>query len=629
MPLLSILKKILDSRNEKPTKPICQDAPVQTTIIGEMGDMMISAGEKTLLLVNNRTVGLWMTEGAYDYCHVSDEYGHEHMRNYLIDNLDELYKYLLIPSHNDLYLLNITDSTNRGGWIGSEPFWSTYCAEMIDVFRSIIFRFVKENTIDEKVSLIIVCSSKGTSAGGRHLSQLLKEEGFKVSIVVQQFSEMFANSQCKKYQDDITFYKENFDTTLVDESAYTKRPSVTSFGSLLETFNDYRYELIRLAKEGRKVNCTSIIESLKKEKTQCGEPFPMISRTANVRLNQYGQVRTLVDIVKHLNQQNQYTNLDTLLSDFNSVLEKYRSRGTIDNDVITFTIGAIKSSFGLHSETPYLDFNRFISFLDYDTCGDDIPTLDAIYSRRAKTKLIRLVEILNEIRRYTNSDELINDLTEVVSNEEMDDPFLYFKSYPRHFFLVGLKSMWNEMTTDGVLNNDLLEDIIFTNHEKRLQTYELRCLIGMDFEDDGPCHPEVYFPKQLGTAPIYVEYPFISEGCSSTPILVKSCGEGKGPNRSPELYEFEVVRRIIERECELGNYVDINGHYIPVYDYRLKKVVNGWYLYPQIRNTRPVFNNNYGRIRFRGEREKCRYINKIIGEAKYYDIWKSLEKKSR
>ena len=52
-----------------------------------MGDMMISVGGKTLLLImDGRKVGLWMTEGAYDYCHISDEKGHDHMRNYLNEN---------------------------------------------------------------------------------------------------------------------------------------------------------------------------------------------------------------------------------------------------------------------------------------------------------------------------------------------------------------------------------------------------------------------------------------------------------------------------------------------------------------------------------------------------------------
>ena len=84
-----------------------------------------------------------------------------------------------------------------------------------------------------------------------------------------------------------------------------------------------------------------------------------------------------------------------LLNDLKSVLEKYSQRGTIDSDVINFTIQAIKQSFGTHCESPFLDFDRFISLIDWDTYSEDISTLDAIYSRRAKTKLLRIVELLN------------------------------------------------------------------------------------------------------------------------------------------------------------------------------------------------------------------------------------------
>lgn len=629
MSLLSILKNIFSTHKVTHSSVDPNEDLVDKSLVGQMGDMMISVGGKTLLLImDGRKVGLWMTEGAYDYCHISDEKGHEHMRNYLNENLDDLYNYLLIPASDELYLLNIIDCTCRGGWCGSEPFWSAHCAEMIDVFRSIILRFVEENAISRNVSLIIVCSSEGTSAAGQYLSLMLKEQGYNISILVQQFSEMYANPQYKKYTEDIAFYKENFDTILVDESACTKRPMITSYDSLLESFNDYRYELIQQAKDKQNAMAINLFENLSKGESQNEEPFPMISRTADIRLSQYGQVRTLADIVKHLNLHKHYTNVENLLNDLKSVLEKYSQRGTIDDDVINFTIQAIKQSFGTHCESPFLDFDRFISLIDWDTYSEDVSTLDAIYSRRAKTKLLRIVELLNEIKRYTNCKELINDLTEVVSNEEMDDPFLRYRSYPLYFFMEGIKNMWDVMTSNGILNNYLLEQVIFTNHEKRLQTYERRCVIGLDFEDDGPCHPEVYFPKQLGTAPIYVEYPFITESCSSTPILVKSCGEGKGPNRCPELYEFEVVRRIIEKECDLGNYVEIDGFYIPIHDYRIEKVGHGYSIYPKVYNTRPIFSDYYGRIRFAGERDKCNYIDKIISKANLYNVWKSLEKQS-
>jgi hypothetical protein len=78
---------------------------------------------------------------------------------------------------------------------------------------------------------------------------------------------------------------------------------------------------------------------------------------------------------------------------------------------------------------------------------------------------------------------------------------------------------------------------MFEQHEEKVNQLGINKVIKMDYQDDGPCHPEVYFPNKLGTAPVYV----LDNRCGQS-SYVKSCGEGKGPNSDPYFYE----RRLLE-----------------------------------------------------------------------------------
>jgi hypothetical protein len=96
---------------------------------------------------------------------------------------------------------------------------------------------------------------------------------------------------------------------------------------------------------------------------------------------------------------------------------------------------------------------------------------------------------------------------------------------------------------------------MFEQHDEKVKKYGLSKVIEMDFQDDGPCHPEVFFPKKIGTAAVYVGD---SRGattigrCTANPTTIyqnyiKSCGEGTGPNRDPYYYEKELLRIVEEK----------------------------------------------------------------------------------
>ena len=72
----------------------------------------------------------------------------------------------------------------------------------------------------------------------------------------------------------------------------------------------------------------------------------------------------------------------------------------------------------------------------------------------------------------------------------------------------------------------------------------LEALVDAHYSDDGPCHPEVFFPNTedfYGPVLVAVE---------NERKYIESCGEGKGPNRYPYRYEQALLQRIIDKRTE-------------------------------------------------------------------------------
>ena len=327
-------------------------------------------------------------------------------------------------------------------------------------------------------------------------------------------------------------------------------------------------------------------------------PFPEISRHASLRLMQQGQTRTLADIAMCLNDQHHYSDLESLMRDFDNTIEAYIERGTVSIESCEAIRNLIlENATALFSSDGYLDFDKFIEMVDDLSTSNENNPLEVIYSRREKTKLLRLAALLNDIVHYTTANELMSDLCSIATgrfncgdNRYMNDSF----HYPLYFFKRGLEHVWSEIQENGYMNNGLLEQKMFTEHEEKVEELGLKRVIRNDYFQDGPCHPEVYFPKRMGTAPVYVLDEHYRDHCTGEPLFVKSCGEGKGPNAHSTLYDMNLVMRIINRECAKGKYEKKREYYIPVGD-----------------DTKPVFNQWHGVMEFDILADKSRFLQKI------------------
>lgn len=329
--------------------------------------------------------------------------------------------------------------------------------------------------------------------------------------------------------------------------------------------------------------------------------FPKMSRPAQLRLYQHGQTRTLADIAKALNDIHHFENISDFIEVFQETILNYIKRGTVSNDVcMAFREALRQNEDMLFSKKSHLDFDKLIDIIDNAKYGKGESTLDTIYSWREKTKLLRLAALLNQIKQYTDADSLANDLMVIVTGRfacgdttRMNDTF----HYPLIFFTHGIKEVWNEILKDGHMSNDLLEEKMFTEHERKVKEYGLKKVIEMDFYQGSGCHDDVYPPKRIGTAPVYTIDLSYNEHCTGFGSLAKSCGEGKGPNGYDSLYEFSLVKCILRMECAAGEYDCRDGYYYPLKNF-----------------TKPVFMEGRGILRFSLIYDKCYLIESLMTE---------------
>lgn len=308
----------------------------------------------------------------------------------------------------------------------------------------------------------------------------------------------------------------------------------------------------------------------------------------------YGMTRTFADIILGLNEEKRYTSPDQALSDLGAYLQRFKEQG---DDIAFISIRILQNI--LHGDSEIfangiLNVSRLREIVfEYETF---LPAYDKAYDFYCREKLVNLVAYLNEFRRYSNPEELRTDLfhnTDVLkfSHCSPNQEFYYFlmggataMDYPVQFFVRAIRELWSSITTDGILDAQKMRNVMFGNHEESIRQYGFEETIKRDFVSDSPCHPEVFVPKTMGTAPIYVKE-------EDAGRYIRSCGEGKGPNAIPDWLEFQIAKQILEND---KSYKLIGSYYIPKYD-----------------NTLPVYGEYSGRLVFNTQEEKIKFIEDV------------------
>lgn len=313
-----------------------------------------------------------------------------------------------------------------------------------------------------------------------------------------------------------------------------------------------------------------------------------------LKIKTYGQTRTLVDMLIELNKKNHYNSPEQALQDLYRHLEHIR----IDGDDVAFncSVRNFGSSMMTCFENGVLNITKLESILYHDFYTD----IDKVYAKYVVEKSIKIIAYLNDFRRYNSYELLIKDFIAATGGvnhcgSNLADYYFSFGSpsgnYVFHYLNFYLSNFWNEFSTDGILDNHKFFDFMIGRHARGIRKYGLEAVIRRNYKSDS-CHTEVYFPYRGGAAPVYVETKLYSDAGwhANKRIFVKSCGEGKGPNGIANLFEFERILPILDKDVK---YQHIGRYYIPKKDYTL-----------------PVFDEWFGRILFETSEAQKLFIEK-------------------
>lgn len=302
----------------------------------------------------------------------------------------------------------------------------------------------------------------------------------------------------------------------------------------------------------------------------------------------YGVSRTFADVVISLNRQTRFRSAQDALN----ALQQYFQRFVDMGDDVAFV--AVRTFWSVIREPElFADGKLNVDLLrekifNFDNFSDKF---NDAYILHCKEKICNVVATLNEFRRYTNPGQVLDDL----SNSQLtrfshcgpNDKYYMMSPahaghrYPMFFFTQFIQDNWHKIAPNGVMDPKLLNEYMFNKHERGLLKYGLEAVINHDYEQDGPCHPEVYFPKRVGTGPVYVE--------SEPRKFIRSCGEGKGPDSIPNYLENMIALKLVKEDKK---YSRIGEYYVPINDLTL-----------------PIYQDWRGKLDFKTIGEKRRFVD--------------------
>ena len=304
----------------------------------------------------------------------------------------------------------------------------------------------------------------------------------------------------------------------------------------------------------------------------------------------HGITKTFADVLAELNKKEHFTNAESALASLAHYFDRFRKGG---DEIAFLAIRILYSELNARNfklfEHGVLNANALRERLFNNNTFVDL--YDRAYLSYCKERLCNLISYLNTFRRYKTVEQVRSDLQElnVTSFKHCspnNSPFLFsiVSGYPIHFFSIALQKHWDEISSSGVLDNAKLMEVMFERHERGIRKYGLEAVIRHDYESDDPCYPEVYFPKKVGTGPVYVRI--------TDRKFIRSCGEGKGPHSVPNEYEFQLALQLLEKD---KNYMKISRYIIPKSDYTL-----------------PVFDWWSGLMSFGSDKEKISFIKEVM-----------------
>lgn len=360
---------------------------------------------------------------------------------------------------------------------------------------------------------------------------------------------------------------------------------VTRIGCGIAGFKDS--DIAPLFKEAMSMSNVCLPESFVEENKNTASPeVPQELLTM-----MYGQVRTLIDLLKALNDQEPIKSRDDARERLAKIIERNVRYGDDYAFMALRTIWCIMSKY--EDKGSKVDIEQLEKdMLSFHDGGEYLKTRDIfhILYNYSVRKMVKYIQFLNEFRRYKDYKLIRKDLRSIpVDHCGRNDPQYYYSFNEDTIDSLWhiLRYEWNSVTKNGTLDNDLLEEVALGRFDNMVKAHGLKETIRLAYREM-PCYPGVQFPKprEEGTAwgPSYlIEGNHIEKGCSDF-----SCWPW-----SDTSFEMKFARGLLERD---KNYVGVKTErlgrlYLPISDYTL-----------------PVYSLQYGKVRFKSQEEKIEFI---------------------
>ena len=305
----------------------------------------------------------------------------------------------------------------------------------------------------------------------------------------------------------------------------------------------------------------------------------------------YGQVRTLIDVLKELNKQEPIKDSDDAKTRLIEITERNVRYGDEFAFMAVRTIWCLMGKYEQDGskvdieqmEKDILSFHEGSEYLKEHGIAQ-------IFYNYSVRKMVKYIQLLNEFRRYSDYETMREDLRSIAfSHCSSNDPQYYYSFYKRtisQIWLILIEN-WDNVTKDGRLDNDLLEQVAFGRFDNMVKEHELKETIRLAYGDVG-CHPDIQAPlmRREGTVwgPVYrIDGKQIEKGCADF---------RRWPWTSTS-FEMRFAHEILEKD---RNYVHIEsdwrgGLYLPLSDYTL-----------------PVYSRYGGKMHFDSQEEKIKFI---------------------
>lgn len=308
-----------------------------------------------------------------------------------------------------------------------------------------------------------------------------------------------------------------------------------------------------------------------------------------IRTIMYGQMRTLVDLLKTLNQESPITDADDAEDRLTHLVRRNVRYGDAYAFLAIRVLWELISRHNNNREPVHIE-KLEDDIMEYfnDSCWmNDNPITQVLY-RYSAEKMIRYIQFLNEFRRYTDFNQIGDDMLSIgFSHCSSNEPDYYYSFNPMyiHSLFKTISSEWHNISRSGRLDNEALEDLMFGRYERMISAQGLRETINLAYQDmEG--HPGIKEPKYSYKA---IHGPYFKVKGNN---IERGCSDFRRWPWSNTQFEMQFAREILIKDEKYIRVTpdEYNEYFIPRNDYSL-----------------PVY-SLMGKMHFDSEEDKIRFI---------------------